>query len=83
MKWISVADRLPEKSGNVLVCRMYGHYGFISTAFYSARHQVFSCLDYEKEDEVPDDTKAYSDRVAFWAQFPKGPKGVTVYAGFC
>lgn len=66
--WISVDERLPERSGEYLTCRC----GDLMTVLrYSARHKLFNALD--------DRDKSYSEcwaiSVTHWMPLPDAPKG--------
>ena len=62
-KWISVEERLPEKSGDVLCYKKNG----ISVLPYSHKHKAFNAYDssYSAEYVIP---------VTHWMPLPKPPK---------
>jgi len=64
--WVSVNDRLPDKSGNVLVC--YGEYNCVMVLNYSCRHHAFNAFD-----SLPD-TELKIDDVNYWMPIPEPPK---------
>lgn len=66
-EWISVKDRLPDKSGNVLVC--YGEYNCVNVLSYSCRYHAFNAFD-----ELPD-TEYKIDDVKYWMPIPEMPEG--------
>lgn len=77
MKWISVADRLPEKSGMVMVLTpgFEGLTRHLHITNYSAQHKAFNAYDGQENMD-----HAFTE-VDYWAELPKGPKGVTIYDG--
>ncbi len=61
--WIPVSERLPEKSGDVLVCSVAG---CIDVVHYSAKHRQFNSYD-----ELPkSDASIFSNTVA-WMPLPE------------
>lgn len=64
-KWISVKDRLPEKSGYYLVFADIGRREVLS---YSKKYQAFNAFDdvYSEEYVIP---------VSHWMPIPNPPKG--------
>lgn len=64
--WVSVNDRLPDKSGDVLVC--YGEYNCITVLNYSWRHRAFNAFDAlpNAENKI--------DGVNYWMPLPELPK---------
>lgn len=73
IEWIPVSERLPEKSGNVLVWsdshipdKKVGGAYFVR---YSKRHNAFNANDFA--DDAP---HAFKD-VVFWAEVPEPPDG--------
>ena len=68
-KWISVKDRLPEKSGPVLVC--IGEFQNMTTLEYSVKHHAFNAYD-----ELPDAENTI-DNVTHWMPLPEPPKEMT------
>ncbi len=62
MKWIPCSERLPEKSGKVLVCT---EIGYMEVVNYSAKYKRFN--DY---DECPRASTGFSDTVA-WMPLPE------------
>ena len=72
-EWISVEDRLPEKSMMVLACT---HSGNISVQTYSAKWQAFNAHDTSSKDAV----EAYNVNhlIAYWMPLtvlPEPPEG--------
>ena len=63
--WVSVNDRLPKKSENVLVC--YGEYDNMAVLSYSCRHHAFNAFD-----DLPDDENKI-DNVKYWMPLPEPP----------
>lgn len=63
IKWISVDDRLPEKSGEVLVYKP----NYMCVLDYSRKHQAFNAFD---DLESVD----YAIEVTHWMPLPKPPK---------
>ena len=66
--WISVKDRLPEKSGDVLVC--CGKHNSRTSLSYSCRHHAFNAFDC-----LPDAENKIDD-VKYWMPLPEPPKEV-------
>ena len=64
-QWISVNDRLPERSGDVLVC--YGEY-YMSVLSYSWRHKAFNAFD-----SLPTSENRI-ESVTHWMPLPEPPK---------
>lgn len=62
-KWISVDERLPEKSGEVLIYKP----NYVDVLPYSRKHQAFNAYD----DLVSVD---YAIAVTHWMPLPKPPK---------
>ena len=65
--WISVNDRLPDKSGNYLVLTTNGNHAVLS---YSAKHRLFNAFDglskkWNKMHTIP---------VAYWMMCPESPE---------
>ncbi len=55
--WIPCSERLPEKSGKVLICSADG---YIAVVPYSAKHRQFNSYDdFPKKDTVFNDTVAW------------------------
>ena len=72
-KWISVKDRLPEQSGQVVAMTLSldgERVNCIMNMNYSARHKAFNALD---DDSV---VRARKTEIhpAFWMPMPKVPK---------
>lgn len=71
--WISVKDRLPEKSGKYLVYQKEeGCYEFHNVTYYSAKWELFNAYDnipFEQNEEF-----CFDDVVA-WAYLPEPYKG--------
>lgn len=67
-KWISVDERLPEKSGDYLTY----HNGVITALMYSKRHKLFNAEDSLDEKF----SKANCIEVSHWMPLPEAPKGV-------
>lgn len=65
-KWISVKDRLPEKSGYYLICRCGD---LMSILGYSAVHKLFNVFDHQ-----PEDFKKFAVAVDYWMPLPEAPK---------
>lgn len=65
--WISVDERLPEKSGDYLTY----HNGVISALMYSKRHKLFNAEDTLDEKF----SKANCIEVSHWMPLPEAPKG--------
>lgn len=63
-RWISVEDRLPEKSGDVLVCSR----GYCLPVPYSQRWKAFNASDYD------DGTKHALNSVTHWMPLPEMPE---------
>ena len=62
MNWIPVSERLPDKSGNVLVCT---DSGYITSVNYSSKHKQFNNYDlFDFKNE-----SAFDDVVA-WMPMP-------------
>lgn len=57
-KWVSVNDRLPEKSGYYLTVTTYQA---IAVRHYSTRWKAFNAFD-----ELDDDTDNLNDSIAYW-----------------
>lgn len=77
VEWISVADRLPEKSGDVLIFIPYTDElmegrGYLARVHYSAKHKAFNAYD---SSEAP--SSAFTD-VMFWADDVIPPQGWTI-----
>lgn len=69
MDWISVKDRLPEKSGDVLVYIAYRReHGRVTVVPYSDRYKAFNTRD---EYVSP---KYKIDGVTHWMPLPEPPK---------
>ncbi len=64
VRWISVKDRLPEKSGDVLVCSR----GYCLPVTYSQRWKAFNASDYD------DGTKHAINSVTHWMPLPEPPE---------
>ena len=65
-EWISVDERLPEKSGDYLTY----HNGVISALMYSKRHKLFNAEDTLDEKF----SKANCIEVSHWMPLPEPPK---------
>lgn len=68
-EWISVAERLPEQSGEYLTY----HEGVFSTLEYSKRHKMFNASD-DLDEKF---SKANCIEVSHWMPLPEAPKGGT------
>lgn len=66
-KWISVKDRLPERSGDYLTCR-FGD--IMSVLMYSAVHKLFNAYDDLSENH----NKKFAVAVDYWMPLPEPPK---------
>lgn len=64
-KWVSVAERLPEKSGNYIVIKCYSK--CVGVIEYSARYKEFNASDI-----CPD--CRYAIKVSHWMPLPPAPK---------
>ncbi len=65
-KWISVEERLPDKSGEVLIC-VYGH---VTIAWYSVnRFETGGGMVFFVDDHFADDNE-----VTHWMPLPQPPK---------
>lgn len=72
MEWVSVKDRLPEESGEVMAARVSPRTGecvWVLNVEYSNRHKAFNCGD---DEEFP----SRAIPADYWAAMPKFPKGV-------
>ncbi len=67
--WISVKDRLPDKSGHYLCA----HNGCISCLAFSQRHKLFNSYDSFREKEA----KRRAISVTHWMPIPEPPKEET------
>ena len=67
MEWISVKDKLPEKSGAVLV---HSASGWMETVHYSATHKLFNAYDHNEKAEV----EKYAIECTHWMPLPEPPK---------
>ncbi len=65
-EWIAVEDRLPDKSGKVLVITLYGSMMVIK---YSNKFKLFNV-----DDDVPG-TCNYAIPCTHWLPLPQKPKG--------
>ena len=65
--WICVADRLPSKSGQYLVCRVGSDY--YAVLDYSAKHKMFNAFDEVDAEHVA----KYAIQVTHWKPLPKMP----------
>lgn len=65
-QWISVKDRLPERSGDVLVC--HDEYYIMSVLSYSWRHKAFNAFD-----SLPTSENRI-ESVTHWMPLPEPPK---------
>lgn len=65
-EWISVDERLPEKSGDYLTY----HNGVITALMYSKRHKLFNAEDTLDEKF----SKANCIEVSHWMPLPQPPK---------
>lgn len=74
MEWISVKDRLPEESGEVVTAKLgsTGECLWVMSLPYSERHKSFNSYDWMDEADNEDGC-VHPD---FWAAMPKFPKGV-------
>lgn len=64
MDWIPVAERLPKRSGEVLVCLDYGKVDIVT---YSAKHKQFNNFD----DLSYDEKNIFSKYVVAWMPLPE------------
>ena len=62
-QWISVEERLPEKSGEVLTYRP----NFVTVMDYSIKHKAFNAFD-------DLESASYAIEVTHWMPLPKPPK---------
>lgn len=56
MRWISVKDKLPEESGNVLVCVKLNYANgarYVQMCHYSAYKKQFGCFDTLESNDFP------------------------------
>lgn len=67
-EWISVNDRLPEKSGEYIVFTEKAHFMFLR---YSKRHKAFNAYDWERKEVA----ESRAIKVAHWMPIPELPKG--------
>lgn len=69
--WISVEDRLPDKSGNYLYAKHVWDDAFVYGVLnYSAKHKLFNT-----RDEVPfEEAKLTAIEVTHWMPLPEPPK---------
>lgn len=65
--WISVKDRMPEESGDVIV---YCKDGYMCGTSYSKKHNAFNAHDHQDTPE-----NAFTD-VTYWRPMPDPPEGV-------
>lgn len=65
-KWISVEERLPEKSGLYLAFTIAGN---TMTLDYSAKYRAFNAFDHRRRNEV------FEIQVTHWMLLPEAPKG--------
>lgn len=70
--WISVEDRLPEKSQLLIVHCKGGSKEFISVVPYSAKHKEFNW--YDGIGKPPENRKEYRN-ATHWMPLPEPPKG--------
>ena len=71
-EWVSVKDRLPEESGNVIVCLMLPYLNnkrFATECHYSAYHRKFGCFDTLGEEGLPP-----CGVVTHWMRMPELPE---------
>lgn len=66
MEWISVKDRLPERSVEVLIC---GKYGDMLIAF------IVNSVGESKEWKTDYERYADLEDYPYWMPLPKDPKG--------
>lgn len=70
-EWISVKERLPEKSGKYLVCIGHQFDNFyithLMTVDYSTKHKSFNASDFSEENN-----HAFTD-VTHWMLLPEPP----------
>lgn len=68
MRWISVKDRLPEKSGEYLaITKSRGHYMVLP---YSAKHKLFNSYDSSRGRELKSAIEC-----THWMPLPEPPEG--------
>jgi hypothetical protein len=65
-EWISVKERLPEKSGKYLTISPSGIYSILN---YSAKYRAFNIYD-----EQPKSSLKYCLEVTHWMPLPAAPK---------
>lgn len=74
-KWISVKDRLPEKSGYYLRCKMEhgveAYPDFVESTYYSAAHKMWNCRDWH-DLECAKCTAI--DGITHWMPLPDPPE---------
>lgn len=68
-EWIKCSERLPEESGNYLVCDV--PYKIMSVVAYSARWERFNCYDTFTEEYV-NERGVYE--VTHWMPLPDAPE---------
>lgn len=68
--WIICTDRLPEKSGDYLVCMRPNDcgYRYCSVVNFSSQYWLFNWYDGHSLDMLTDDDRDYNDRVEYWAE---------------
>ena len=66
--WIKCNDRLPEKSGEYLVCHRENDNGYRHCAFVHYNAEMWLWNWYSNSmDEYTDDDRDYNDSVEYWA----------------
>ena len=73
MEWISVKDRLPEKSGEVVIMTLSiitGKVLTITNVAYSAKWKAFNAYDEDSKDFVQK-TEIHAD---YWMPMPEPPE---------
>lgn len=67
VNWIFCSDRLPEKSGKVIVCNKEESIYIVN---YSVKHKQFN--NYDDFEEIPESEYLFKDVIA-WMPLPEPP----------